>query len=228
MATGAPGTNGVWQYGEDDSEATFSALLNKAASTTDTAIGLDRERLDDLEAKPLSGLIPVVPSSVVIATGSGSANAIGEINFTGATTVNVNGVFTSDYSKYRILFSGNGSSSPIEILFRWRASGVDKIINYYGGATWSTYNSGPTAIGQRNNSNNAFVVPVAAGTTSHAQLEVSTIGTAYSFTSSIYSTFYSGGGAGGYEAPATGTDGFTFFVGTGNFTGKIQVFGYNN
>lgn len=50
MATGAPGTNGVWQYGEDDSEATFSALLNKAASTTDTQIGLDRARLTALEA----------------------------------------------------------------------------------------------------------------------------------------------------------------------------------
>lgn len=50
MATGAPGTNGVWQYGEDDSEATFSALLNKAAGTTDTQIGLDRARLTALEA----------------------------------------------------------------------------------------------------------------------------------------------------------------------------------
>lgn len=50
MATGAPGTNGVWLYGEDDSEATFSALLNKAASTTNTQIGLDRARLTALEA----------------------------------------------------------------------------------------------------------------------------------------------------------------------------------
>lgn len=50
MATGAPGPNGVYQYGEDDSEATFSALLNKAASTTDTQLGLDRSRLTALEA----------------------------------------------------------------------------------------------------------------------------------------------------------------------------------
>lgn len=49
MATGAPGSNGVWVYGEDDSEATFSALLNKAASTTNTQLGLDRARLDALE-----------------------------------------------------------------------------------------------------------------------------------------------------------------------------------
>lgn len=50
MATGAPGSNGVWVYGEDDSEATFSALLNKAASTTNTQLGLDRARLTALEA----------------------------------------------------------------------------------------------------------------------------------------------------------------------------------
>lgn len=50
MATGAPGTNGVWQYGEDDSEATFSALLNKVASTADSSIGTDRGRLTALEA----------------------------------------------------------------------------------------------------------------------------------------------------------------------------------
>jgi hypothetical protein len=50
MATGAPGTNGVWQYGEDDSEATFSELLNKAASSTDDEIGADRARITVLEA----------------------------------------------------------------------------------------------------------------------------------------------------------------------------------
>lgn len=33
MATGALDANGVWIYGEDDSESTFSALLNKHASS---------------------------------------------------------------------------------------------------------------------------------------------------------------------------------------------------
>lgn len=33
MATGALDANGVWIYGEDDSEATFSSLLNKHASS---------------------------------------------------------------------------------------------------------------------------------------------------------------------------------------------------
>lgn len=39
MATGALDANGVWQYGEDDSEATFSALLNKLGSSVSTQIG---------------------------------------------------------------------------------------------------------------------------------------------------------------------------------------------
>jgi hypothetical protein len=39
MATGALDANGVWQYGEDDSEATFSALLNKLGASTSTQVG---------------------------------------------------------------------------------------------------------------------------------------------------------------------------------------------
>jgi hypothetical protein len=40
MATGALDANGIWQYGEDDSEATFSALLNKLGASTSTQVGL--------------------------------------------------------------------------------------------------------------------------------------------------------------------------------------------
>lgn len=42
MATGALDANGIWQYGEDDSETTFSGLLNKlASSTSDTVTRLE-------------------------------------------------------------------------------------------------------------------------------------------------------------------------------------------
>lgn len=81
MATGAPGTNGVWQYGEDDSEATFSALLNKAASTTDTQIGADRTRLTALEA---NGRIVQVQSATKTDTFSTSSTS-----FTDVTSLSV-------------------------------------------------------------------------------------------------------------------------------------------
>ena len=63
MATGAPGTNGVWQYGEDDSEATFSALLNKVASTADSSIGTDRGRITTAEGK-IASLESTSPGTV--------------------------------------------------------------------------------------------------------------------------------------------------------------------
>lgn len=121
MATGSPGTNGVWQYGEDDSEATFSALLNKAASTTDTAIGLDRGRLTTLEARKLSGLVPIVPVSVTATGGTGSFNSVtGTITCgTGMTSITANGVFTSTYKSYlvvlEVLKDGTASNSSIQL-----------------------------------------------------------------------------------------------------------------
>lgn len=39
MATGALDSNGIWQYGEDDSNTTFSALLNRLGSSVSTQIG---------------------------------------------------------------------------------------------------------------------------------------------------------------------------------------------
>lgn len=38
MATGALDSNGIWQYGEDDSETTFSLLLNKLGGSTSAQI----------------------------------------------------------------------------------------------------------------------------------------------------------------------------------------------
>lgn len=45
MATGAYDANGIWQYGEDDSEATFSALLNKGMASVSSTV----TRLEDTE-----------------------------------------------------------------------------------------------------------------------------------------------------------------------------------
>lgn len=39
MATGALDSNGIWQYGEDDSETTFAALLNKLGGSVSTQVG---------------------------------------------------------------------------------------------------------------------------------------------------------------------------------------------
>jgi hypothetical protein len=132
MATGAPGTNGVWQYGEDDSEATFSALLNKAASTTDTAIGLDRGRLTTLEARELSGLVKVAPTSVTLSGGSASIASSGTVTVTGPTTyISLNTIFTANYDHYRIILDLTATSGATEFRARLRSNTTDFAGNSY-------------------------------------------------------------------------------------------------
>ena len=95
MATGAPGTNGVWQYGEDDSEATFSALLNKVASTADASIGTDRNRITVLEnVKPGTSGKPfqVSAGSVTTSTTANVTVTFPSSRFTVAPMVNVTSV----------------------------------------------------------------------------------------------------------------------------------------
>jgi len=131
MATGAPGTNGVWQYGEDDSEATFSALLNKVASTADTQIGTDRGRLTTLEARKLSGLVPIIPTSVSINAGSSSFNSTtGEITFTGGSVLTANGVFTSAYKNYLVLYEVATTTAACDIFAQLKNSGGTQSSGY--------------------------------------------------------------------------------------------------
>jgi hypothetical protein len=234
MATGAPGTNGVWQYGEDDSEATFSALLNKAASTTDTAIGLDRERLDDLEAKPLAGLVPVVPSSVVIATGSGSANALGQVTFTGATAVSLNNVFTSAYTNYKIITgSFVATTGATNINMRYRDAGTDNSSSSYamGGIQVNLSTTG--GIGQSNGTSFRIVNGASGVARNGFSLDVhspadAALRTPAEWIASGFNTDNQLVIASGTYNGAAAFDGFTIFPSAGTITGTIQVFGYND
>lgn len=237
MATGAPGTNGVWQYGEDDSEATFSALLNKAASTTNTQIGLDRGRLTTLEARKLAGLVPIIPPTVNYSGGSATANSLGLITLTNVTSVSLNNVFTSAYRNYRILvteaYSSAGSTS---INFKFRASGVDSTVTSFYGWGSRAGNSGIALRGanaQATLGTDIILNPVSSATYSSISMDLaspqlsqpkSAIWTAHGFdgvtnaTSSMSFVFNSG----------ASYDGFTLFPTSNNLYAKVQVFGYNS
>lgn len=233
MATGAPGTNGVWQYGEDDSEATFSALLNKVASTTDTQIGTDRGRLTTLEARKLSALTPVVPSSVSVASGSGSFNSTtGVITFTGATSISINGCFTSTYKNYKIMmFDSITNTVNSAIKFRLRNSGTDSTGLYYqrgftnAGTTLAAYTASnitwwdlaapPFAAVWGSFSMDIFAPQIAQRTSAN-------------FTSVGYSTDVNAVGGGLLHDAASIYDGFSIITNSAaTFTGKLQIMGYN-
>ena len=70
----------------------------------------------------IAGLKLIVPSSVA---GSGvSVSASGKVTFTAATTINVNGVFSSTYDNYLVVIGGTATDDA-SLNCRLRASGSD-------------------------------------------------------------------------------------------------------
>ena len=132
MALGNYDANGFWHYGESDNIALFSDTLNKLADSASSAITSDRSRISTLEAGSLSGLIPIKPSAVTIATGTGGFNALGTVSFTGATAVNIDGIFSSLYRNYYAEIRWTGTSINATLALRFRASGADNTAASYG------------------------------------------------------------------------------------------------
>ncbi len=232
MATGAPGTNGVWQYGEDDSEATFSALLNKAAGTTDTAIGLDRARLTDLEARKIASISPVIPSAVTVSTGSGSYNSTtGVVTFTNANDINLNGIFTTAYRYYEISFTYKASTGgAFNLLGFFTNNGTNISTGYYGASFYSNYTSGSGVDNPRNNGVNMLVG--SAGQEGDAQTDMEVAWASGSAYTSMKYTNYNLSIAqnlwGGYNVGLTTVNGLRLSTGSSRtITGTMRVMGYN-
>jgi microcystin-dependent protein len=191
-------------------------------------------RLGAVEARPPSGLVPISPSSVVVAGAgsSASANSLGKITFSNATSLSLNGVFTSGYSNYRFVFSATHSSGPVQISARLRSSGVDNSGTYVFGGTYQRITGGsPT--GFANASASAFPIIIVNPSASGPQ---TTTGDIFFPAESKSTTIVMGGywadsaGALGMNvsalhAPATPFDGLSIISGT--LTGTMQIFGYN-
>ena len=54
-----------------------------------------------------AGLAKIVPTSVAVGSGTGSADSLGNVTFSGASSGSLNGCFTSTYDKYKILISSS-------------------------------------------------------------------------------------------------------------------------
>ena len=81
-------------------------------------------QVDSKLATAQSGLIKIIPSSVAVGSGTGSASASGTVTFSGASSVSLNGVFTSTYKNYRIAFTAKNASAA-DLSFFLRAAGTN-------------------------------------------------------------------------------------------------------
>lgn len=71
------------------------------------------------------GLNPCVPTSVAVGSGSATTSANGQVTFTGASSISLNGVFSATYDNYRVILSPDAASTTFNITARLRISGTD-------------------------------------------------------------------------------------------------------
>jgi hypothetical protein len=180
-----------------------------------------------------AGLWLVTPTSVA---GSGVTLSGQTVSFTDATSVSVNGCFTSKYRNYLVLFEGQrGSGSEGQIDFRFRAAGNNTTaLSYAFQGVSQTSTSAPIAQSGASVVAGYFSnVGATAVGSAHARMNVFnpertaytgfTVETGFEW---ISNTFFYRAVSGLFRA-TTSFDGFSLIPATGNLSGTLKIYGYN-
>jgi hypothetical protein len=174
------------------------------------------------------GLVLMKPSSVV----NGTDNGKGTVNVSGASTVSLNDVFNANYTNYRIICNLTGTATG-QLQMRMRVSGSDNSASVYtqqfitgdsgsvGGSR--TVNDSRWYVGRTKNTLalpfvNDIFNPFATARTTMTNyypdnIDSDTINTTQNWAALEVTTSYTG---------------FTILAESGNFSGTVSVYGYNN
>jgi hypothetical protein len=177
------------------------------------------------------GLVPIVPTSVTTVSGSASINSTtGLITFTGVGTLNVNGVFSSNYNNYKIIHNSSGSSVNIQLQLQLRASGVSyATANQRSHAFYYSASGGGTNAGG-SESAAALTIGWVQGVANSLNAINMDFYNPFNPTQTTYTsqfTSYVSGNAGGGEYSNTQHDGFSLLAGAATYSGTVKIYGYN-
>jgi len=214
MAYVAPTTRSV---GDAVTAADYNIMANDV---------LDHESRLVTAAKTTGYIIS--PSSVVNATATA-----GSIVFSGASTVSINGCFSSTYDNYKI-FVQYAMSTDSTLQMRMRLSGTDNSSGTYGGFCKAYSMGGGSESNLWAQLGNQTSVRIGDGSGGKCFTTFETMAPAIA-----QATFFANGSqydAGNTDAgywfgshtTATAFDGFTIFPASGTITGTIRVYGYQN
>jgi hypothetical protein len=177
------------------------------------------------------GMKLVVPTSVAVGSGSGSVGTSGVVTFSAASSVSLNGCFSSSYQNYKIVINYSGTVSDY-LYFRTRASGTDLSSSIYG----RTVIIMDSAIGYLSSASQSAGW---SGNTT-ANFDGGSEVNVYSpFESAVTRVFASGTNKRASNTSAvfmhgniidntTSYDGITFYPSSGTVTGTIRVYGMKN
>jgi hypothetical protein len=183
-----------------------------------------------------NGLTQVIPTSVAVGSGSGSVGANGVVTFTSASSVSINGCFTSTYSNYRVVANVTGTSTSTLTFFRFISGGsVDSGSNYMWSKTVVAPGYGPLRLGASAGNYLEGPVPYAGYTLAHSsidiispQLSAYTVGTMLDMNSRTSPDFMESRHGGFFTTVTTQYDGLHYNANGNTFTGTMRIYGYNN
>jgi hypothetical protein len=181
-----------------------------------------------------SGLVPIVPTSVAVGSGTGSASATGQVTFSLASSVSLNGVFSATYQNYMVVMNISARSTTNYIRLRWRVGGVDNTTADYD---YQYLRAITTTVGA-NEGLNQTAADFITSSTNETTTSVATMSNVFQNTAEAYFQNQSNVGVpngpgyleflcGGINA-STSFDGVTFFATAGTFSGLIMVYGMTN
>lgn len=171
------------------------------------------------------GLVPIVPTSVTVSSGTASSDSSGAVTFNTVGAVMLNGVFSNTYKHYKVKIEAQSSVGATSYMRMCTGGTSNTTTNYlYQQFVWQTNTSG----GNYSGADNWFFLGYLAGSRHHKDIEISN---AFQ-TQSMMGTYSAGYGQtiniGVWNFNGTTSfDGLQFFCGSGTVTGTIKVYGYN-
>lgn len=174
------------------------------------------------------GLNLVTPTSVANPGGTSSLNG-GALTFTTVNSISLNGVFTSAFDNYRMVWRIDPSAN-VNTSLRLRASGSDITSADYD---WARVSSTYGGVANQTGADNAtsFGITSTGASTLVSLGSSDFIGPNLAEPTGFSSTTSFEGSAGLYVGTFfanTVADGFTITPGSGNISGSIRVYGYQN
>jgi hypothetical protein len=185
------------------------------------------------------GMKMVVPTSVAVGSGSGSVDTNGAVTFSGASSVSLNGCFTSAYDNYLInydlVFTSFGTNGVMYL--RLRTGGVDNSTNNVARNGYWLENSTITTVNNfRSNglTENSFTLGYGTLLAIDGKIDIQSPFK----TERTSSINQSNGHLASNELVTLGThhltsvttsyDGFSLIPNAGTMTGTVRVYGYKN
>ena len=213
-----------WTAGDSELATRVGSVEARATSVETRATALELAN----STTNKSGFVPLIPSSIAVGSGTGTVNSGGLVTFTGATFVNLNGVFSSTYTNYKILLNVSSATATAVNNFRYSTAGtVSTSADWYvTGGYWGTAGAGTSSV---LNAGTDYAVNVALLSGYNNTKSFSEITLTNNRAIANYSGFPNNAGGslsyGLWNILNPTHDGFRITQGSGNFTGTVQIYG---